>query len=248
MLAAPSAMLVLAATLLVPAQDPAAGKQRSAAEAHYARGISALGRERYEQAEREFGEAITAWPVFPMAYHGLGQARMGLKKFREALDAFLSCRDQFQQSSLDSIKDKGAAEGSRLEEIQGLRDSIAILQRNSQLATRNERTIHQMEDRIRQLESTRTEFENPAAATPAFVMLSIGSAHFRMGSLPDAEREYRNAVTADPGFGEAHNNLAVVYMLTGRLAEAEQEIALAEKAGFPVNPRLKEDVKKRLGK
>jgi hypothetical protein len=46
--------------------------------------------------------------------------------------------------------------------------------------------------------------------------------------------------------GEAHNNVAVVYMLTGRLDEAKAEVKLAEKAGFKVNPKFKEDLEQRL--
>jgi tetratricopeptide (TPR) repeat protein len=243
-----SAAFVLALTLGVAAQDATTAKQRAAGEAHYTQGIESLARERFEQAEREFRAAIAAWPVFPMAYYGLGQARMSLKRYPEALSAFVSCRDQFHQLSQYLLKSKGAAEGHRQEEIQGLRDSVAILQRNARMANRNQRTIREMEDRVRNLENSRTDFEDPSAATPAFVMLSIGSAHFRLGSLPEAEREYHNAVTADPEFGEAHNNLAVIYMMTGRLDQAEQEIALAEKTGFRVNPLLKEDLKKRRGK
>lgn len=34
-------------------------------------------------------------------------------------------------------------------------------------------------------------------------------------------------------------------MLTGRLDEAESEIALAEEAGVPIPPGLREDLKKR---
>ena len=45
--------------------------------------------------------------------------------------------------------------------------------------------------------------------------------------------------------GEAHNNLAFVYFSTGRPAEAEQELKAAEKSGFAVNPRFKEDVQKK---
>lgn len=239
------AVLVLGLMVPAAAQDQSSAKQRAAADARYAKGIEALSRERFEQAEREFRAAITAWPVLPMAYYGLGQARMNLKRYQEALDAFLSSREQFQRLSLGALKGKGAAESRRLEEIQGLRDSLAILRRNAQ---QNDRTVRHMEDRIRQLENTRTDFEDPSASTPAFVMLSIGSAYFRLGSLPEAEREYQNAVTADPGFGEAHSNLAVIYMMTGRLDQAEQEIVLAEKAGFRVSPLLKEDLKKRRGK
>ena len=49
----------------------------------------------------------------------------------------------------------------------------------------------------------------------------------------------------DPGSGDAHNNLAVVLMLTARLDEAEREVKLAEKAGVAVSPRLKDEIKKR---
>jgi Flp pilus assembly protein TadD len=63
--------------------------------------------------------------------------------------------------------------------------------------------------------------------------------------MADAEREYREAIRVDPKLGEAHNNLAVTLMLTGRLDEAGQEIKAAEKAGFRVNPQFKEDLKQR---
>jgi len=51
-------------------------------------------------------------------------------------------------------------------------------------------------------------------------------------------------VQADPKLGEAHNNLAVYYMLSGRKADAETAVKNAEKAGFKVNPQLKADIKK----
>ena len=60
--------------------------------------------------------------------------------------------------------------------------------------------------------------------------------------------QYRAAIEVDPKLGEAHNNLAVVYLQTGRFPEADVEITAAEKAGFRVNPQLKEDVKKALAR
>jgi hypothetical protein len=52
-------------------------------------------------------------------------------------------------------------------------------------------------------------------------------------------------VRVEPKLGEAHNNLAVVCMLTDRLDAAEEEVKVAEKAGFRVNPQFKEDLKNR---
>jgi Flp pilus assembly protein TadD len=80
---------------------------------------------------------------------------------------------------------------------------------------------------------------------PAFVSLALGSAYFRFGKLEDAEREYKAALEVDPRAGEAHSNLAVVYLETGRYADAERAVVAAEKAGFTVHPQLKQDIDSR---
>jgi Flp pilus assembly protein TadD len=64
-----------------------------------------------------------------------------------------------------------------------------------------------------------------------------------MGRMPDAERAYKATVEVDPKSGEAHNNLAVVYLTTGRIEDAERAVQAAEKAGFKVNQGLKDDIR-----
>jgi Flp pilus assembly protein TadD len=80
---------------------------------------------------------------------------------------------------------------------------------------------------------------------PAYVSTALGSAYFRMGNLAGAEKEYKAAIEADGKAGEAYSNLAVVYMETGRLDDAEKSIKAAEKVGFKVHPQLKEEIKNR---
>jgi Flp pilus assembly protein TadD len=81
------------------------------------------------------------------------------------------------------------------------------------------------------------------AAVPAWVSLSLGSAYFRSGKIVDAEREYKATIEADKRSGEALNNLAVVYLETGRFAEAEAAVKDAKKTGFKVNPQLEQAIK-----
>jgi Flp pilus assembly protein TadD len=81
---------------------------------------------------------------------------------------------------------------------------------------------------------------------PPGLLLSLGSAYFRSGRLADAEREYRAAIAAQPKLAEAHNNLAVVLLMTGRPADAKEEIKLAKKSGYKVPPGLEADVEKAL--
>ena len=98
---------------------------------------------------------------------------------------------------------------------------------------------------IREIKNRRYQEMDGPAPTPTWISVALGSAYFRRGSIEDAEREYREALKVDPKLGEAHNNLAVICMQTGRLDEAEGEIKLAEKAGIRVSPALKEEIKNR---
>jgi Tfp pilus assembly protein PilF len=104
--------------------------------------------------------------------------------------------------------------------------------------------LAQIDDQIRQLEGMRRRDSTVGTVvTPAYISVALGSAYFRTNAFPDAEREWRAALAANPKLGEAHNNLAVVLMLTGRFDEAEREVELAEKAGHKVSDRFKDDLK-----
>ena len=113
------------------------------------------------------------------------------------------------------------------------------------------------QDRLRQLQQQRREIEDYIArgsnmtvanSVPAFVYLALGSAYFRTEQFPDAEREYRAAIAVEPKSGEAFNNLAALYLQTGRYKEADEAVKSAERAGFRVHPQLKQDIKDKLDK
>ncbi len=62
-----------------------------------------------------------------------------------------------------------------------------------------------------------------AAATQGLnvdTLSALGSANLRLGRLGQAERLLRRAVEEDPDFAAAWNNLGVILMETGQLAEA----------------------------
>jgi Flp pilus assembly protein TadD len=62
--------------------------------------------------------------------------------------------------------------------------------------------------------------------------------------MTDAEREWKTAVEVNPRLGEAHNNLAALFAMTGRKKEAEDAVRAAERSGFRVHPQLKEDIRR----
>lgn len=101
--------------------------------------------------------------------------------------------------------------------------------------------VHALEQRLGDLARLRQRPDRE----PAGLALALGNAQFHAGNLEEAEREFRRALATEPRSGDAHNNLAVVLMLQGKLDEAEREIAAAEKTGLQVAPRLKDEIRKR---
>ena len=244
--------LVFAAALLITfAATPAAAQQtREDREAirHLRLGQENLRAEQWEAAETEFKAAIKIDPLLELAHYGLGQSYMGLKRFAPAVAAFKECREAFlAQSSREAV--------GRLQNEQRVQDQIQQLQdQKQQLQSKNftggsslqAGAVARIDSMIGELRSRRYQHVDGGGQpqTPPWISIALGSAYFRGGSNPDAEREYLEALKADPKLGEAHNNLAVVYLLTGRYPQADAEINAAEKSGFRVNPQLKEDLRK----
>jgi tetratricopeptide (TPR) repeat protein len=234
-----TAMLI---ALAVPQARSVADEQR--ANAHYRAGWEAMAREAWDEAAREFQGAIDANPTFKFAYYGLGRAHMGRKQFADAIQAYQRCRDLYVEQASRNLTNKSDADRIMKDDLMTIDATIQRLQTGPQtLQTQTQITQWQaqkqrMESRLRGMDSM-----SLTSPVPAFVSLALGSAYLRSDRYADAEREYKTALDVDPKSGETYSNLAVVYLLTKRYDEAESAVKAAEKAGFKVNPALKEDIK-----
>lgn len=240
-------LLVVAFAIGTVAAAPVQTPQSRAAVQHLRAGQDALQSERWEEAEREFKQAIELDPLLDLAHYGLGQTYMATKRYVEAVKAFTGARDAFHKAAGDQITNSVAWEQRLDDQIRSLRDTSRALEsgRLRSSGTNVSTKVGEIESQIRQLEAMRRKDRVTAPVTPAYISLALGSAYFRTSAFPDAEREWRAALEANPKLGEAHNNLAVVLMLTGRFDEAEQEIDLAEKNGHKVSDQFKADLKAR---
>lgn len=236
----------LHASAQLPEAERISTQDRRRAAEHYRVGLARMRDESWEEAEQEFRIAVRLDPLFVMAHYGMGQARMNLKRHEDAVQAFLACRDTHRRLAALQESNRALADQRRDDEIRELRESLRLFQSGAVKGSNIRSMTIRLEARLTQLESERRRGIQPLE-TPAEFSLALGSAYFRSGKLEDAEREYRAAIKVNPRLGEAHNNLAVVCMMTGRLDDAASEIKAAEKAGYPVSPRFKDDLKQRQG-
>ena len=233
-----AAALLAGATFGVEAQKVADQQaQREALELHRA-GQRFLAGEQFERAVDAFSSAVAKDSLLSGAYYGMGQAYMNLQRFADAAGAYAGCIEALRTLHALQQTNQFDVDKRREEEIRSLRTILS-----DPRGIRGP-TYLQMEQHLRDLENQRRSIGGPFRP-PAEVLLALGSAHFRSGDRDAAESEWKAATAVNPKLGEAHNNLAVIYMQTGRLVEAEQSLKLAEKAGFRVNPQFKEDLKKK---
>ena len=219
---------------------------RDRAMIHYRDGIEHLKAEAWDRAVTAFKNAIDTDPDFEMGYYGLGRAYLGLRQYPDAATVLTRCRDLYAAQGGRRFTNSQEAQRYRKDQMMELDEILRQYQTGPQTARTSE-TIRQLNERKRQLQETINRGTNLAIenTVPAYVSLSLGSAFFRSGRMTDAEREYKATVAADPSSGEAFSNLAVVYLETGRIDEADKAVRAAEKTGFKVHPGLKDDIKKR---
>lgn len=226
---ATAVFVLLAVAAGANAQNRFVPEDRRAADVHYRQGWRHFREEEWERAIASFKKALATDDTFELAYYGLGRSYMALKDFKQAAAAYEQCKTRYELLA----DDRRDMEVRREQAILALRESSAPP--GSELGNSRSMLMHDAD--------MATKFDQESAVPP-FVSLALGSAYFRLGRMADAEREYKRAVTDFPAYGEAHSNLAVVYLVAGMPDLAQKEVDLAERAGFRVNPNLKADIQK----
>jgi tetratricopeptide (TPR) repeat protein len=238
----PSTCLIVLCLLTVmapplAAQTPLDDRERQDALRHYRAGIEFLSGEEWEKAVVEFRGAIALDALFTDAYYGLGQSYMGLQRYVSAAQAFEGCLAAARNLHGLRERDRVLRDKEIDDELHEVRDTMRRMASQGGNRLRMQRLEKYISDLDRQRSSLSAPFQ-----PPPLVLLALGSAHFRNGDSGRAQYYWREAVRFDSALGEAWNNLAAVYATSGRRQEAEHAVAQAERAGFRVNPRLKEEI------
>lgn len=244
------AAMVLVAAAQAPPVRPPMSVDVQRAKQHDRDGWKALEAGRPEQAVTEFQAALQINPEFADALHGLGKADMALQRYSDAVSALERCRLAYLHGGTQDAERRLIDNGARQAQIEKIKQELQQLQLNGDQSIGTNNYVTNLRQQLRDLEGVRDP--GPIVASegtvPPFIALALGSAYFRVDRLADAERMFRDAIAADAKFGEAHSNLALVCLLTGRAREADEHIRIAEEAKFKVNPELKRRVREALGK
>jgi tetratricopeptide (TPR) repeat protein len=221
------------------------GQERQPAQAlaRYRSGVKALEAAQVERAVGELREAVRLDPLLGSAHYELGRALMTRRRYPEAVQALVAARDAFRQA--DQLAREARARVALRGKVETLDDvDYHELDHNKRFPMQY---VYEP-TRTRALDIPKDQHAGHAGAVPAAVLAALGSAHHRTGALAEAEQAYLEALEVDPALGEVHNNLAVVYLQTGRTEEAGREVERSEECGFQVNPGLKQEIAAQRGR
>jgi tetratricopeptide (TPR) repeat protein len=159
---------------------------------HYRAGQLALQTEHYAEAEQEFRTAIGLDPLLVAAHYGLGQTKMVMKEYPDAVSAFLAARDAFERGQMLASANEMETQKRLDDQIRALQDDNRSAQRqSSNRVTGMDAAISRNEEQIRTLQTMRKRGGAGPLPTPHWLSFALGSAYFRANDLVNAEKEYR---------------------------------------------------------
>jgi tetratricopeptide (TPR) repeat protein len=215
------------------------------------KGGKALAEGDKARASDHFDKALGVIPGFPDALVGLGHLAMSEKRFDDALRSYQRAHEGYVAlgGALQVIREQNFRDTQ--ERMKNVRDQISSLGRASTNARTDARTeaeinrsLTMLQDELRRLEAIEPPRDNAGADPPAEIWFYIGNAQFKLERYDEARASWETSAKLNPSFPMIHNNLAVIYWKAGRFGDAQAALQTAERLGFPVNPKMKEDLAK----
>jgi len=211
------------------------------ARTHLDKGMKLLEKGSHDEAEAEFLEATRAFPDMADAYIQLGHLSMRRKDYSQALDRYLQARTAL--TNLQALSRRQEVERSRRlqEGMDILREQIDQLR-----VSQNPGAQGEIEQKFAKLEKLRQEQMklrvHEELQVPAELPFFIGTARMNLEEYDAAIEDYKDALNLRPAYGEAHNNLAVIYFYRKEYPLAWEHLHAAENAGVRINPQFREEL------
>ena len=211
-------------------------------------------KENYKKSEKELKKCIETMPEHVEAHFYLSQVLYKKEDFQKALEHIEKAKTNYKlMADLFAYAYQERIFQLR-EQVDIIDSNISILQ-DKRSKTTNPDTIRTLDGEITSLEqqigivrSKLTDFAPPSESIPSDYFYFHGNILFRLNKYQEAFREYLEAIKINPQHGNAYNNLANLYHMGKEYQKALDCLNQAEANGAEINPKLKKEILKALGK
>jgi tetratricopeptide (TPR) repeat protein len=258
-------VLVLSfASVALSASGPGSGLQEreilqnyNRADKHFKKGLDEFRQDKFKAAKGSFEQAVNQLPQFAEAALYLGICQYKLKEYEASLENLQASKSKYmqwfalrQQIDLESYQEAQ----NRLSELEAaLAEAKAQEQQRQQAGgmapqrTQDIGRVQRLEREINDIKSS-TPPVMTEPVIPAMYYFHCGNTLLAMKKYNEAFEEYKQAVTIEPTYGDAHHNLAIIYYMAKQYNEAWNHLELARQYGGQINPQFEAALKQQLGK
>jgi tetratricopeptide (TPR) repeat protein len=225
-----------------------------AADAHFFRAEGYFLKQDLPDARTELDECLKLMPEHSGAHFLLAQVDFREGYYSRALTHIIKAEDYYDFA----LTIRGEQQQRLLLELQRMRDEqesiLAELER-ALARTSNDFSRMTLESRILQARKIKSSIEDrllspgsPVSEGPAEFHVFHGEILVRLRRYPEAETQFRLAISLAPTSPEAYEELAGMLLLTRHARIAQDVVEEAESKGIAIDEKLKESILKALGK
>lgn len=197
--------------------------------------------------------SVQAMPDFPDSHFLMARILYSEKEFTRSLGEMVLAREGFERTAdlrESMLKDRRRALSDRIRQ-----KDVAISEQTSRMATVSPEQRQKIQMVIDRLQLERQDLlrlvqESSQAPTlvPARYSCLHGNILLRLDRDPEAIAQYEEALKTDPGYGEAANNLASLYHVSGQNRKAMEIVTEAQKRGAKLHPELAKSIEAALAR
>lgn len=197
--------------------------------------------------------SVQEMPDFPDSHFLMARILYSEKEYTRALGEMVLAREGFERTAdlrESMLKDRRRVLSDRIRQ-----KDVAISEQTARMATvpqEQRQRIQMVIDRLQlerqDLERQVQEYNQAPTQVPSRYSCLHGNILLRLDRNPEAIAQYEEALKTDPGYGEAANNLASIYHVSGQNRKAMDVVTEAQKRGAKLHPELAKSIEAALAK
>ena len=219
-------------------------EQYRSVTSNFEKGKKLFGEGKLLKARKEFQTVIERMKEHAEAHFFLSRISYQENKYDEALSHIQDAKDNYAFIAKMKIN----MHTNMLLELREIKESILEQLASYGSASKTNPAVTRLHGKLHTINSRLNEPIPKKEGIPAGYYYFHGNILAKLNKFQEAHDQYFEVIQINPQHGDAYNNLASLYYMVKKYAQALEYLKLAEENGAEVNPKFKEALENQLQK
>lgn len=221
---------------------------------YFEQGKKLYTKEKYKNAEKKFKKCLDVFPQHAQANFYIAHLKYKSADLENALHHIEEAKKNSEfmnkmyiigyENYTSQLRDKRDDYRDRIQQYKDRQQRATQSQERQSIAA----SISQLETELGTINSRLSEPLPEAKQVPAEYFYLHGNIFFKLKKYQEARDQYVETIKHDPKHEKAYNNLINIYFMAKQYQKAMELVEQATSTRVNINPKLKEAIRKALGK